>query len=142
MLLMSFVVEHLNNIKNQHISGYPEVITRLPEANIPFEGVKAWILQADMSQLVFFEFEADAKVPEHSHDYPQWGMVIDGKMELTINGKPRICEKGDEYVIPTGAKHCARFLSRTRVMDFFSEKTRYKSKTSKQSNKQREKSER
>ena len=127
------MVEHLNNIKSQHISGYPEVITRLPEADIPFEGVKAWILQADMSQLVFFEFEADAKVPEHSHGYPQWGIVIDGKMELTINGKPRICVKGDEYVIPAGAKHFARFLCRTRVMDLFSEKNRYKPKLIRQS---------
>jgi quercetin dioxygenase-like cupin family protein len=141
-LFMSFVVTHLDNTTNKRKQGYPEVITCLPEADIQFEGVKAWILQANTRQLVFFEFEADAKVPEHSHGYPQWGMVIDGKMELTINSKPRICEKGDEYVIPTGAKHCARFLSRTRVMDFFSEKTRYKSKTSKQSNKQREKSER
>jgi quercetin dioxygenase-like cupin family protein len=101
------MVEHFGNTKSQHMSGYPEAITRLPEADIPFEGVKAWILQADMSQLVFFEFEADANVPEHSHDYAQWGIVIDGKMELTINGKPRICEKGDEYVISAEAKHFA-----------------------------------
>jgi quercetin dioxygenase-like cupin family protein len=119
----------LSYSKNRHISGYPEVITRLPEADLPFEGVKALILQADMSQLVFFEFEADAKVPEHSHDYPQWGMVIDGKMELTIKDKPRICEKGDEYVIPAGTKHSVKFLSRARVMDFFSEKNRYKAKS-------------
>jgi quercetin dioxygenase-like cupin family protein len=123
------LVTHLNNITNQHKQGYPEVITRLPEADLQFEGVKAWILQSDTRQLVFFEFEADANVPEHSHGYPQWGMVIDGKMELTISGKPRVCEKGDEYLIPTGAKHHARFLSRTRVMDFFSEKNRYNPKT-------------
>jgi mannose-6-phosphate isomerase-like protein (cupin superfamily) len=122
-------VMRLDNIRSQHRSGYPEVITCLPEADLPFAGVKAWILQADTRQLIFFEFEADADVPEHSHGYAQWGMVIDGKMELTINGKPRICEKGDEYVIPAGAKHFARFLSRTRVMDFFSEKNRYKPKT-------------
>ena len=103
----------------------------MPEADVQFEGVKAWILQADTRQLVFFEFEAHAKVPEHSHDYAQWGMVIDGKMGLPINGKPRICEKGTEYVIPAGAKHSARFLSRTRVMDFFSEKNRYKPKANK-----------
>jgi quercetin dioxygenase-like cupin family protein len=104
----------------------------LPEADIQFEGVKAWILQADTRQLVFFEFEADAKVPEHSHGYAQWGMVIDGKMELTINGKPRICEKGDEYLIPASAKHFARFRRRTRVMDLFSEKNRYKLKPTRQ----------
>jgi len=124
----AFVVVHLGDIKTQHKQGYPEVITCLPEAEMPFEGVKAWILQADTRQLVFFEFEANADVPEHSHGYPQWGMVIDGKMELTVNGKPRICEKGAEYLIPAGAKHSAKFLSRTRVMDFFSEKSRYKPK--------------
>jgi len=123
------VVTHLNNTKTQYKQGYPEVITRLPEADIQFEGVKAWILQSDMCQLVFFEFEADANVPEHAHAYAQWGIVIDGKMELTVSGKPRICEKGAEYVIPAGAKHRARFLSKTRVMDLFSEKNRYKPKT-------------
>jgi quercetin dioxygenase-like cupin family protein len=122
----------LGNIKSQHERGYPEVITRLPEADIQFEGAKGWILQADESQLVFFEFEANANLPDHAHAYPQWGIVIDGKMELTIDGTPRICKRGDEYVIPAGAKHCARFLSRTRVIDFFSEKNRYKPKTVRQ----------
>jgi quercetin dioxygenase-like cupin family protein len=118
----------LNNIKNRQVSTYPGVITCLPEAEIKVEGAKAWILQADTSQLVFFEFEADTKVPEHSHVYPQWGIVIDGRMELTISDKPRACEKGDEYIIPAGAKHFARFLSRTRVVDYFSEKNRYTAK--------------
>jgi quercetin dioxygenase-like cupin family protein len=49
-------------------------------------------------------------------------------MELTISGKPRICKKGDEYVIPAGASHSARFLQKTRVMDFFPEKNRYQPK--------------
>lgn len=123
----------MSNIKIQHASGYPEVITRLPEADIAFAGVKGWIHQADTSQLVFFEFEAGAKVQEHSHSYAQWGIVIDGKMELTISSKPRVCGKGDEYVVPAGAKHFVKFLSRTRVMDYFSEKNRYKAKNPKTS---------
>jgi quercetin dioxygenase-like cupin family protein len=127
-LLMSLVMTHLSNNRSQPKQGYPEVITCMPEADTQFEGVKAWILQADTRQLVFFEFEAGAKVPEHSHSYPQWGMVIDGKMELTINKTPRICEKGYEYLIPAGAKHFAHFAQRTRVMDLFSEKNRYKPK--------------
>jgi quercetin dioxygenase-like cupin family protein len=57
-------------------------------------------------------------------------MVIDGKMELVVEGKPLVCEKGSEYLIPAGAKHSARFLKRTRVMDYFSEKNRYKPKPS------------
>jgi quercetin dioxygenase-like cupin family protein len=119
----------LSKNKIQHVSSFPEVITRLPEADIAFEGVKGWILQGGTSQLVFFEFEAGAKVQEHSHSYAQWGIVIDGKMELTISGKPRVCGKGDEYVVPAGAKHFVKLLSRTRVMDYFSEKNRYNART-------------
>ncbi len=110
-------------------SAYPEVITSLPEAEIPFEGAKAWILQADTQQLVFFEFEADIKLPPHSHIYPQWGMVIEGEMELIIDGKRRFCKKGTEYLVPAGTKHSVKFIRKTRLMDFFSEKERYKQKT-------------
>jgi quercetin dioxygenase-like cupin family protein len=108
---------------------YASVITALPEADLPFAGVKAWILQGVEQQLIFFEFARTAKVPEHSHSYPQWGMVIKGKMTLTINEASRLVQKGDEYLIPANAKHKATFQTKTRVMDLFQEKTRYKAKT-------------
>ncbi len=108
---------------------YPKVITSLPQADVMIEGVKAWILQGRKHQLVFFEFKPGTKVPEHSHDYDQWGMLIEGKMQLVINGEARKLEKGDDYVIPARTKHLATFQSKTRVMDFFSEEARYKEKT-------------
>jgi len=112
--------------KSKQLDGFPTVITDLPEADMPIKGVKAWILQGEKHQLIFFEFVPTAKVPEHSHNYAQWGMVIDGEMKLTINGKTRTVTKGDDYLIPNQAKHKATFVTKTRVMDFFSEKTRYK----------------
>jgi quercetin dioxygenase-like cupin family protein len=54
--------------------------------------------------------------------------MIEGEMELTIDGKIGTCRKGDEYVIPARAKHSARFLHKSRVIDLFSENTRYKTK--------------
>lgn len=119
----------MNNLKDKEAREYPEIIAQLPEADIQFKGIRAWILQGEKHQLVFFEMEPSAQVPEHCHDYAQWGLMIEGKMELTINGKPRICEKGDEYVIPAQAKHYAKFLTKSRVMDLFSEKSRYKTKS-------------
>jgi quercetin dioxygenase-like cupin family protein len=110
------------------MTSFPEVITLLPEADIQFKGVRAWVLQGENQQLVFFEMDPSAQVPEHSHDYPQWGILIDGEMELTIEGKARICKKGDEYLIPARAKHRARFFRQTRVVDFFSERNRYKTR--------------
>jgi quercetin dioxygenase-like cupin family protein len=123
-------VKLLGDAKGSRMQGFPEVITLLPEADIQFKGIRAWLLQGDRQQLVFFDMEPFAQVPEHCHDYPQWGIMIEGKMELTIEGKPRICEKGDEYVIPAQAKHYARFLTKSRVIDLFSEKSRYRPKPS------------
>ncbi len=119
----------MGGLNGDGFRGYVDAITELPEADIPFEGIKAWILQGETHQLVFFQMEANAKAPVHSHDYAQWGMVIEGEMELTIEGKSRNYKKGDEYLIPARAKHEARFLVKSRVVDLFSERTRYQTKT-------------
>jgi quercetin dioxygenase-like cupin family protein len=124
-------VEHLNASKGRYVQEFPDIITDLPEAEVQFKGIRAWILQGEKHQLVFFEMESSAQVPEHSHDYPQWGIMIEGKMELTVDGKTKLMEKGDEYVIPAKAKHYVRFLSKSRVIDFFSERTRYRTKSTK-----------
>lgn len=114
--------------KSKLLQEFPKVIKDLPEADLPFKGVRAWILQGENNQLIFFEMEPEAKVPEHSHNYPQWGMVVHGRMNLSIDGKMRLCEKGDDYLIPAGAKHYATFSTKSRVIDLFSEKTRYRAK--------------
>ena len=124
-------VKCLVKAKVQKLTGYPEVITRLPEAELQVEGAKAWILQAEASQLVFFQFSHGKCLPSHNHTYDQWGLVIDGEMELTVAGEPRIFKKGDEYLVPAGSMHSAKFLRSTRVMDYFSEKNRYNRKQTK-----------
>ncbi len=121
----------MNKPASKHAQGFPRVITDLPEADIQVRGMRAWILQGQKHQLIFFEMEPTAIVPEHSHSYPQWGIVVEGKMKLTIDGKTRLCKKGDDYVIPAQAKHKATFPSKARVIDFFSEKTRYRAKPAK-----------
>ena len=107
--------------------GFPEAITGLPEADIRFKGVKGWIAQGDNHQIVFFEIESSAEVPEHSHN-AQWGIVVEGEMELTIDGKAKVYRKGDEYFIPPQAKHSAKFQTKCRIIDFFTDKTRFKPK--------------
>ena len=107
---------------------YPETITGLPEADIPFEVVKGWLSQSDDHQIVFFEIEAIGGVAEHKHG-AQWGTVFEGEMELTIGGKTRTFKKGDSYFIPEGVLHSATFKKKTWLMDFFADKNRYLPKT-------------
>ena len=58
----------------------------------------------------------------------QWGMVIDGKMSLTIGDETKIYEKGDWYYIPEGVVHSAKFLTHVYVIDVFADSARYTAK--------------
>ncbi|MCG8406882.1 MAG: cupin domain-containing protein [Phycisphaerales bacterium] len=106
---------------------FPELITKLPEADIPFSGVRGWISQAADHQMVFFDIEPIGEIAPHSHG-EQWGVVIQGEMELTIDGQTRRYGPGDTYHIPAGAVHGANFLSHFQAIDFFADVDRYKPK--------------
>jgi len=104
---------------------FPEIITKLPKADIPLEGIYSYLMQGDHSQLVFFEFPEDKVIQEHSHG-AQWGIVVKGKMELTINGQTNTMTKGDSYFIKAGEKHSALIYAGFCVIDFFEDRDRYK----------------
>ena len=104
---------------------YPEMIAKLPEADIPFKGVRGWLLQGENQQVVFLDIAPIGGVPEHSHG-AQFGVVLDGEMTLTIGGESKRYGKGDTYVIPQGVPHSAVFHSQVKVIDLFDEKARYR----------------
>jgi len=106
---------------------FPDLIKNLPEADIPFDGVRGWISQSDDHQVIFLELEAIGKVAEHKHG-AQWGIVVEGEMELTIGNETKTYKKGDSYFIPDGTLHSAVFKQKTWAIDFFADKYRYKSK--------------
>jgi quercetin dioxygenase-like cupin family protein len=106
---------------------FPEPIRNLPEADIPFSGIKAYLSQAENHQILFMEFSEETQVPEHSHD-SQWGVVLAGKVDLTIGGIERTYSKGDCVFIPKGAKHSAKIYAGYADISFFAQKDRYKAK--------------
>ncbi|MFX0134100.1 MAG: cupin domain-containing protein [Candidatus Hodarchaeota archaeon] len=106
---------------------FPGIITSLPRADIPLQGVQGWIAQGKEFQIVFFEIEPTGLVPPHSHG-AQFGIVIEGEISLTISGVTKKYIKGDTYYIPEGVEHQAEFHSHFKSLDFFEEPERYKAK--------------
>ncbi len=107
----------------------PDIITQLPEVDLPFppDGMRANLLQSANGQVVFFRILANAVIPPHSHG-GQWGTVLEGSVELTIEGQTRLLLPGDSYYIPAGAIHSARLAAGTKFVDFFEEPDRHKAK--------------
>ena len=106
---------------------FPEPILKLPEADIPLKGLKAYLSQAENHQIIFMEFKEDVDIPEHSHE-SQWGIVLEGQIDLTVEGIRHTYTKGDRYFIPGGVKHSAKIYAGYADITFFNEVNRYQAK--------------
>lgn len=106
---------------------FPAFVHALPEADLPVEGLRGWLHTGSGSQVLFLEAHAEAIVPEHSHG-DQWGIVVAGRLDLTIGGKTSSLAAGDSYVIPAGAPHGARIHAGCRAVDVFADRDRYRAR--------------
>jgi quercetin dioxygenase-like cupin family protein len=106
---------------------FPEPIRNLPNADVPLEGVKAYLSQSENHQIIFMEFSKDVEAPEHSHE-SQWGIVLEGKIDLVVGGVKKTYTKGGHYFIPKGVEHSAKVYAGYADITFFNQKDRYKAK--------------
>jgi len=107
---------------------FPEPILKLPEADIHFDGVKAYLFQGKNSQIIFMEFNNDTDIPEHSHD-SQWEIVLNGKVDYFEKGIKHTYVKGDRFYIPKGTKHSAKVYAGYAAIAYFNQKDRYVKKS-------------
>lgn len=105
---------------------FPEFITAFPSLEVPFpeDVVQTAGLKSEAGLVAFFTFLKDMELPMHSHG-AQWGTVVEGEIELTIDGETRIYRAGNSYSIPAGVEHGARIRAGTRAIDVFQEPHRY-----------------
>ena len=71
--------------------------------------------------LSLVEIDAGCVVAAHSHPHEQAGMVLQGRMKLTIGGESRILETGAAYIVPPDVPHRAEAVDGpVRALDVFS----------------------
>ena len=70
--------------------------------------------------LAYWTIDAGAELPAHSHPHEQVVNLLDGELELTVDGVPHRLRAGDVLVIPGGAVHSGRCIAEVRVLDVFS----------------------
>ena len=108
--------------------GFPDFVRSLPEADLPFAGLEGWLLQSDTGQVLFNESTVELSVPEHLHG-DQWGVVLEGRIDLTIGDHTETFSRGDTYFIPTGVPHKAHIHPGFRAVDYFADRHRYRART-------------
>lgn len=104
------------------------LLETLPEVDGYFEGGKAWLLQGTTHQVVFIKAAQDVAADEHEHE-EQWGIIVDGEVEMTIDGEPRKLSSGDAVHIPPFVRHSGKALAGGFGIDIFHQVDRFKAKT-------------
>jgi mannose-6-phosphate isomerase-like protein (cupin superfamily) len=106
---------------------FPEPILNLPRADIPLKGAHGFLSQGTNHQVLFMQFDEDVELPQHAHE-DQVGFVLEGKIDLVIDGKQHSFTKGDRYFIPKNTVHSGKIYAGYADITFFNQKDRYKTK--------------
>ena len=57
--------------------------------------------------LSLLEMAAGTEVPTHSHPHEQAGILLEGRMQLTLGDETRVIDAGQAYLIPPDTPHRA-----------------------------------
>jgi len=80
------------------------VIERLP-------GWRARIFHSGAMTFAHYEFDAGASIHEHLHEQEEVWNVIEGELEVTIDGRAQIATPGMVAIVPPQARHSVRALT-------------------------------
>jgi quercetin dioxygenase-like cupin family protein len=84
-----------------------------------FPGGKGQFIHTDNMTFAYWDFEAGAKVPEHSHPHEQVVNMIESELELTIDGSSKRLKPGLVAIVPPKAKHSGTAITDCRIVDVF-----------------------
>ncbi len=71
--------------------------------------------------LSYLEMDDGAEIPMHDHPHEQAGILLQGKLELTIGDETRTVEPGALFIIPPNVSHRAVAVDGPAVvLDVFS----------------------
>jgi quercetin dioxygenase-like cupin family protein len=97
-------------------------LVRLRELTVRdiFPGLRARIVHTERTSQSWVDIDEGATFPEHFHPHEQTVNVLEGTLELTVNGEMHVLRPGSVFVIAPNAPHSGRALERCRVLDVFS----------------------
>jgi unsaturated pyranuronate lyase len=81
-----------------------KVTERLP-------GWRGRYFHSDNMTIAHYEFERGSSIHEHFHPQEEVYEVIEGELELTIDGVARIARPGVVAIVPANARHSVKALT-------------------------------
>jgi len=95
---------------------FPDLIRQLPDFEGPFDAHR---LQAHNCEVLFASYPAGTVIDTHTHPTRNVGVITEGELILTYEGKETRYGVGDWYHVDANAEHAARFDVATSEIEFW-----------------------
>ena len=84
-----------------------------------FPGLRARVVHSERTSQSWVDIDAGASFPEHRHPHEQVVNVLEGTLDLVVDGTSYRLTPGQVFVIPPNMPHAGRALTACRVLDVF-----------------------
>lgn len=74
------------------------------------------VLQKEKGNVSLFAFDKDQQLSEHSAPFDALIQVLDGKAEITINGKPFELVNGQSIIMPANIPHAVYATEKFKML--------------------------
>lgn len=74
------------------------------------------LIHNDSGSVTLFSFDAGQGLSEHTAPFDALIQVIDGEMELTVEGAKHVIKVGEAFVIPSGSRHSVNAAKQFKML--------------------------
>ena len=85
-------------------------------ASEPLPGWKGRFWRSDSMSFAQYAIDAGASIHEHHHPNEEVWIVLEGELEVTIDGVKQVAGPGTVAVVPLDARHSVRALTAGRAI--------------------------
>ena len=84
------------------------------------EGITGYYAHGEKLTFGYVELKKGSTIPSHQHDQEQVTYIIEGELDMVIDGTPCLLTAGMYYVIHSNVPHSAVANTDCKVIDAFS----------------------
>ena len=85
----------------------------------PVPGYRLRAVHTEHMTVAYWDIDAGAVMPEHSHPHEQVATLLEGEFEFTLDGEARLLRPGTVVSVPPGVVHEGKALTACRIVDAF-----------------------
>lgn len=94
----------------------PVVVAEELAVGEPLPGWHDRYFRSDNMSFEYYDVDKGSSIHEHFHDEEEVWHVVEGILEITLDGKKSLVTQGNAAIVPSNTKHSVVAMSNARVI--------------------------